>query len=580
MTEASEAVRPSRARDGKTAVVELHKIGKQFPGVRALHDVSLAIERGEVLGLVGENGAGKSTLIKILGGVYAAGSFTGDVVIDGRTQAFRSTRDARTAGIATVHQELALVPHMTVAENLMLGREPTRFGMVDTVRLQAMARDLLATVLGPDHGIDLGAPVSHLGVGVQQILEIARAMADQARVIILDEPTAALSDQEIARLFDLVRARRAAGVSFIYISHRLDEITALCDRVAIMRDGELVATVAGTAPTNDIVSHMTGKDLGDVHARGKTRTVGAPVLEVVGLAVAHPALANRRVVDGLSFTVHAGEVVALAGAMGAGRTATLSALFGAARSTVTGRIRVDGKDVTINSPIDAIAAGLALVPEDRKDAGLVLGLSVEDNLTMPAVATKRLSRFGIVDAARAAKAALAQFRDLVIKAPGLGAEVATLSGGNQQKIVLGKFLELSPRVLLLDEPTRGVDVGAKVEIYRLVEELVAKGHAVVLASSDLPEIVRLADRVLVLREGQLAGALGGDAITQLAIMHLAMGTTAAPVVHDVIVETLVPGDIAAIAAPPEGRAVTIGSLVADMRPSLQRPDLSSEGVIS
>jgi ribose transport system ATP-binding protein len=506
-------------------VIDLRNIGKTFPGVRALHDVSLTIERGEVLGLVGENGAGKSTLIKILGGVYA--QYAGDIAIDGAARTFASTRDARHAGIATVHQELALVPHMTVAENLLLGREPTRFGIVDTVRLQAMARDILEKTLGADHGIDITAPIAHLGVGVQQLVEIARALADYARVVILDEPTAALTDSEIARLFELVRARRAAGTSFVYISHRLDEIAALCDRVAVMRDGELVATVTGTTPTSVIVSHMTGKDLGDVHARRAARKLGAPVLEVTGLAVAHPALPGRRVVDPLSFTVHAGEVVALAGAMGSGRTATLSALFGAARSTVTGRIRIDGADAQIASPIDAIACGIALVPEDRKGAGLVLGLSIQDNLSMAAIATKHMA--GLVDAAGLEHAALVRFRDLVIKAPGLGAEVATLSGGNQQKVALGKFLELAPRVLLLDEPTRGVDVGAKVEIYRLIDALVARGHAVVVASSDLPEIVRLADRVLVLREGQLAGALEGDAITQLAIMQLAMGTEPAPV---------------------------------------------------
>jgi ABC-type sugar transport system ATPase subunit len=511
-------------------VIALENIGKTFPGVRALHGVSLAIGAGEVLGLVGENGAGKSTLVKILGGVYAHGTFTGEVLVGGAPRQFRSTRDARAAGIATVHQELALIPHMSVAENLLLGREPTRFGMVDVVKLHALARDILANVLGDDHGIDLAAPISHLGVGVQQIIEIARALADNAKLIILDEPTAALTDGEIERLFALVRARKAQGASFVYISHRLEEIAALCDRIAVMRDGELVDVVGRGASTAEVVTMMTGKELGDVHARRarapRTDIAGAetPALEVRDLTVAHPSLDDRRVVDGLSFAVRAGEVLALAGAMGAGRTATLSALFGVARSRVTGRVRLAGQDVTIRSPIDAIRAGLAYVPEDRKATGLVLDLSVQDNLAMSAVATKQLSRFGLVDHARAEQAALARFRDLHIKAPGLGAEVATLSGGNQQKVVIGKWLELAPRVLLLDEPTRGVDVGAKVEIYKLIEQLVAAGHAVVLASSDLPEIVRLADRVLVLREGRLAGELAGDAITQLAIMQHAMGT--------------------------------------------------------
>ena len=505
-------------------VVELRTIGKQFPGVRALHDVSLSIGPGEVLGLVGENGAGKSTLIKILGGVYPAGSYTGEVRVAGRPQAFRSTRDARAAGIAVVHQELALIPDMTVADNLVLGREPTRFGIVDRNRADAMAKGMLRAVLGDDaHAIDLATPIAHLGVGIQQILEIARALADEARVIVLDEPTAALTDGEIARLFSLVRARRAAGASFVYISHRLDEIAALCDRVAVMRDGELVGVVPNTTHTDDLVAMMTGKELGDVHApNARGAELGAPMLEVDGLRVAHPALPDRHVVDGLSFTVHAGEVVALAGAMGAGRTATLSALFGIARSTVTGTVKVAGAPVTLRAPADAIACGLAFVPEDRKAQGLVLGASVADNLALAAL--PRLSWFGIVDAARAEQAALARLRDLTIKAPGLGAEVATLSGGNQQKVVIGKWLELSPRVLLLDEPTRGVDVGAKAEIYKLIEQLTARGHAVLLASSDLPEVIRLADRVLVLREGRLAGSLARPSISQLAIMKLALGT--------------------------------------------------------
>ena len=321
-----------------------------------------------------------------------------------------------------------------------------------------------------------------------------------------------------------MRARKAAGTSFVYISHRLDEIHALCDRVAVLRDGKLVDVVE---PTVDLVPLMTGEAIPD-RRRARTRDTSAstsPVLEVANLHVAHPGLPGREVVDDLSFAVHPGEVVALAGAMGAGRTATLSALFGTARAGMRGTIRVDGKAVTIANPRDAIAAGFAYVPEDRKAMGLVLGLSVADNLALSALG--RMSRFGVVDGARAERSALSRLRDLSIKAPGLGAEVATLSGGNQQKVVIGKWLELAPRVLLLDEPTRGVDVGAKAEIYALVEDLTARGHAVVLASSDLPEVVRLADRVLVLREGRTAGTLDGDAITPLAIMQLAVGTVSA-----------------------------------------------------
>ncbi len=509
------------------AAAELRGISKTFPGVRALHEVTLAIAPGEVLGLVGENGAGKSTLVKILSGVYPAGTYAGQILVGGQPRAFHSVRAARAAGIAVVHQELALVPEMTVAENLLLGREPARWGLVDAARAEATAKALLETVLGADaRALPLDVPVGQLGVGVQQLLEIARALADDARVIVLDEPTAALTAGEIDRLFGLVRARRAAGAAFVYISHRLEEIAALCDRVAIMRDGELVEVVAGAASPDRIVEGMTGKQLGDVHTRASHRVIATdavPVLAVEHLAVGHPSLPGRRVVDDLSFRVHAGEVVALAGAMGSGRTATLSALFGIARTRVTGTIRVDGEAVAIGSPRDAIAARIALVPEDRKGAGLVLGLSVADNLGLATLASG--SPFGLVDEARAELAARARATELAIKMPVAdgSAEVATLSGGNQQKVVLGKWLALAPRVLLLDEPTRGVDVGAKVEIYRLVEALAAAGHGVVLASSDLPEVIRLADRVLVLREGVLAGELVGAAITPLAIMQLAVG---------------------------------------------------------
>ena len=513
-------------------MIELRDIGKTFPGVRALDGVTLAIQPGEVLGLVGENGAGKSTLIKILGGVYEVGSFTGEVLIAGKVQAFRSTLDARRAGIAIVHQELALVPEMSIAENLMLGREPVRFGMVDQAELEANARALLAPVLGAEaDALDFQAPVGELGVGVQQCLEIARALADRAKVVVLDEPTAALSEAESEKLFALIRERRAAGDSFVYISHRLEEIAMLCDRVAVLRDGALVDVVA---PGADLVPLMTGAGIPD-RARARARdTRTSTVLRIRNLRVAHPGLPGRFVVDGLSFEVAAGEVVALAGAMGAGRTATLATLFGCAKAGYAGSVEVDGKSIALPHPRAAIAAGFAYVPEDRKAMGLVLGLSVADNLALSALG--RLSKLGIVDGANVEHCALTRLREMSIKAPSLGAEVATLSGGNQQKVVIGKWLELAPRVLLLDEPTRGVDVGAKAEIYALVEDLTARGHAVVLASSDLPEVVRLADRVIVLREGKPAGELVGDDITPIRIMQLAVGTVAAVMAQEALGE--------------------------------------------
>jgi ABC-type sugar transport system ATPase subunit len=498
-------------------VVELRRIGKEFPGVRAVHDVSLDVAPGEVLGLVGENGAGKSTLIKILAGVYPAGSFRGELAVGGAVRRFRGTRDARRAGVAVVHQELALVPDMSVADNLLLGRELGWSGLVDAARTEAAATALLRRVLGDRAaGIDVTAPAGRLGIGVQQTIEIARALGEDARVIVLDEPTAALTEAEAERLFEIVRDRRAAGASFVYISHHLDEVLALCDRIAVMRDGRVVAVRRPDETSIDeLVAVMTGEELADAPARRPAP--GAAVLEVDALTIEHPARLGRPVVDRLSFEVRAGEVVALAGAMGAGRTATLSALFGLARARVTGQVRIDGRPARLADPARAIAAGLALVPEDRKGAGLVLDLSVADNLALAAVGG------GLIDPVAAEHAAQARVDQLRIKAPGVGAEVLTLSGGNQQKVVIGRWLDRRPRVLLLDEPTRGVDVGAKAEIYRLIEELTALGCAVVLASSDLPEVIRLADRVLVLRDGRLAGALDRGELTQAAILRLACG---------------------------------------------------------
>ena len=508
-------------------MIQLRDLGKEFPGVRALGGVSLSIERGEVLGLVGENGAGKSTLIKILGGVYAAGEYEGEIEVGGSVRRFTSTRDARAAGIAVVHQELSLVPEMSVADNLLLGKELTRWGVVDAAASEARAREILRRAAGAvGDTVDVTRPVGQLGVGMQQVVEIARALGDErahAAVVVLDEPTAALSAAEARQLFDLVRERRSSGASFVFISHHLDEVIELCDRVAVLRDGRLVAVreVAGIGK-EELVELMTGaverpraSGLGP-REEGLGRQAET-VLHVDGLTV-RKAGSAQVVVDGLSFEVRAGEVVALAGAMGAGRTATMSALFGLVNGSVEGEVSVDGKRVTVKEPRDAIRAGLALVPEDRKGAGLVLGLSVVENLGLPSHPAR------LVDGARLEKLASDRVKELRIKVPGLGAEVATLSGGNQQKVVLGKWLELAPRVLLLDEPTRGVDVGAKGEIYRLVEELTARGHAVLLASSDLPEIVRLADRVIVLRDGRPVGELGEGEISGLAIMKLAMGT--------------------------------------------------------
>lgn len=508
--------------------LELTAIRKWFGGVRALDGASLSAGGAEIHALCGENGAGKSTLLKVLSGVYRHGSFEGELTLDGAAQRFTSPADARRAGIAMVHQELMLVPALSVAENLYLGREPGRAGLVDDLALLSGARALLAR-----YGLaslDADKPVGELGIGLQQMVEIVRALAQDAKILILDEPTAALTSAECDRLHEWLRALRRAGTTCLYVSHRMDEIFALCDRITVLRDGRTAATFV-TAETSapQVIEHMVGRAVpqhrrdhagGDPYRGAETPGErAAPALEVRGLCL-HGVLTD------LSFQVAPGEVVAIAGAMGSGRTALLSTLFGAAHRRVDGEVRVHGALVRLRRPADAIAAGLALVPEDRKGQGLVLGLSAADNLTLPAVRAPNrglLERLGFVD--DLADQAEAERRIAALRVRGTApSETATLSGGNQQKIALGKWLgPVPPRVLLLDEPTRGVDVGAREEIYDLLDALRARGLAIVLASSDLAEVLRLADRILVLRDRKIAGELSGKTATENDIVTLSTG---------------------------------------------------------
>jgi len=507
-------------------VLRMRDLRKEFPGVLALDGVSIDVRPGEILGLVGENGAGKSTLIKILGGVYPTGTYTGSINFAGQKRRFSGAADSMAAGISIVHQELSLVPEMTVAENLSLGNEPRRFGLVDAVRMVEVAAKRLQRVGAT---FDPETTVSALGISEQQVVEIARALGNDAQLVVLDEPTAALSESEVRRLFALLGALRAKGTSFIYVSHHLEEIFELCDRIAVLRDGRLIDCL-DTADTNEahVVELMTGAELSELELAGrgsasKEDEPAATVLQVEHLSVETPRWRGRDPLRDISLHVRAGEVVALAGAMGSGRTALLSTLFGLARGKVRGRVSLNGELMHIAKPADAIGAGVAMVPEDRKARGLVLGMSVTHNLTLAALRGLTGVLVDPVDEESEARKAAKQ---LQLVAPSMDADVATLSGGNQQKVVIGKWLLTKPSLLLLDEPTRGVDVGAKAEIYRLIRGLVDDGMAVVLASSDLPEVVRLSDRVVVLRDGRVAGEVAQPDVSQRAIMQLALGGTA------------------------------------------------------
>jgi ribose transport system ATP-binding protein len=494
-------------------LVEVRGIGKRFPGVLALDDVSLAVAPGEVLAIIGENGAGKSTLLKILAGVQPPDS--GELRVDGEPVRFRGVEDALRAGIALIHQELNLADNLDLAGNVFLGREPRRLGLLDLAAMHREAAEWLARV-----GLDLdpATPLSRLPIGRQQLVEIAKALSTRARLLIMDEPTSSLSARETETLFRVVKDLRSQGVSVIWISHRLGEVRELADRVVVLRDGRNAGEITDRAEIEHdrMIRMMVGRDI-DRLARRPSHPPGEVVLAARDLRTpAHPGHA-------ISLEVRAGEIVGIAGLVGAGRTELLTTLFGITPA-VSGSVAVAGRVVTPRSPIEAISAGLALVPEDRKQQGLVLGLAVRQNMSLVALWPE--SRAGFVDFAGERRLAAELIPALAIKTPGDLQPVQFLSGGNQQKVVLAKWLAMKPKVLLLDEPTRGIDVGAKAEIYDLVHRLAGAGLAVLFVSSEMEEILSLADRVLVMHEGRLAGGLARGELTEENVMRLAAGGVA------------------------------------------------------
>ncbi len=516
--------------------LEMIDIDKRFGGVHALDRANLTAFDGEILGLCGENGAGKSTILKILSGVYPADSYGGEVRVRGQVQRLRGTADAQRAGIAMVHQELMLVPELSVAENLLLGREPGRFGLVDTPALEASARQMLERY-GFANEIDPTAQIGALGIGVQQLVEIVRALSHNGKILILDEPTAALTAREADRLMSWLRDLRTGGTTCIYVSHRMDEVFALCDRVTVLRNGRTAGSklMAETTPS-EIVELMVGRSIEDKPSGlAKPSSDARVTLELVDLTIGLPGTSRtvswpgpdeRLAVSNVSLKVREGEIVALAGAMGSGRTAILSTLFGGALGPVSGEIRIAGERVDIDSPQRAFALGLALLPEDRKGRGLVLDMSVAENLSLPWLASSDVMgsdvRLGLVDTNAEILMATKRIDELRIRGT-WNVPVGTLSGGNQQKVVLGKWLARPPRVLLLDEPTRGVDIGAREEIYSILNDLAARGMAILMASSDLVEVRRLAHRIIVLRHGRIVGELDPRTATEGSIVELSTG---------------------------------------------------------
>ncbi|MGP6172657.1 sugar ABC transporter ATP-binding protein [Corynebacterium sp. A21] len=487
-------------------VLQLDGVSKSFGPVTVIDHVSLDVRPGHVQALLGENGAGKSTLIKMMSGVYQPDG--GRILIDGSPTVLPNTRTAEAHGIATIHQELNLVPTMSVAENVMLGRTPKRFGLVDYRALRRQARAAL-DIIGVD--VSLDAKISELGIARQQLVEIAKALSMDARVLILDEPTAALTGHEIEQLFTVVDDLKAKGVGMVFISHHLDEIARIADSVSVLRDGKFIAEVPATTPEEELVRHMVGRDITDQFPRIALEQ-GAPLLQV-------DQLSSAGKFQNISFTVHAGEVVGLAGLVGAGRTEVIRAIAGA-DPVDTGTVQVSGKKLRNGNIAEAIRAGIGHVPEDRKAQGLVLDAAVVENLGLATLRSS--SHLGLADRRGQRRRAQDVAEKLRIRMAGIDQRIRDLSGGNQQKAVFGRWVLAGSTVLLLDEPTRGVDVGAKVEIYNIINEITAAGGAVLMVSSELPEVLGMSDRVLVMSGGRLAGELSAATATQDSIMALAV----------------------------------------------------------
>ncbi len=497
------------------ARLRMERITKHFGGVHALESVTFEAAAGEVHALCGENGAGKSTLMKILAGAIT--EFDGRILLDGRPVTFGGPRDAEDAGIRIIHQELNLVPDLTVAANIFLGRELRGWlRLIDDRAMEAKARRLFERLGTP---INPRARVGDLRIGDQQMVEIAKALAFDAAIVIMDEPTSALSDAEVDRLFRVIQDLRAAGTTVLYISHKMNEVFTLSDRVTVLRDGRFVARAAReeTEPSQ-VVRWMVGREIASLHF-DEQPSFGPPVLEVENLALPSPPDSGRPALADISFTLRSGEILGVAGLLGAGRTELLEALFGASASPPHGQIRLEGRFARFDSPGEAIAAGVALVTEDRKTLGLFDQLSVAENVTICHLSD--LATFGLVRPRAEGRAVDESIARLGIKTAGGEAPITSLSGGNQQKCILARWLLTNPKVLLLDEPTRGIDVGAKAEIYALMKRLAADGMAIMMTSSELPELLTVCDRILVLCEGRLTAELDRSEATEESIMHAA-----------------------------------------------------------
>ena len=499
------------------AILEMRSITKVFPGVRALDNVTMRVRRGDIHAICGENGAGKSTLMKVLSGVWAHGSYGGEIRFDGEEVQFSGIKASEHKGIVIIHQELALIPELSISENIFLGSEIVKNGLIDWDQARLRSIDLLARV-GLD--IDPNTPIKNLGVGQQQLVEIAKALSKNVRLLILDEPTSALNEEDSANLLDLMRGLKARGITQIMISHKLNEIAAVSDAVTVIRDGRTVETydvVAGEVDEDRIIRAMVGRPLDNRYPE-RTPSIGEVLLEVKDWTVESPVIPGRLVAKSSSFVVHRGEVVGFAGLMGAGRTELARSLFGHSYGTfLGGSVLLNGREPNLDSVQSAIAEGLAYVPEDRK----VLGLNLLDSIkaTIVSANLRSILKGGLLDLAKETTVANRYRDSLRIKTHSVDVGVTTLSGGNQQKVVLSKWMYTEPEVLILDEPTRGIDVGAKYEIYKLIHTLADQGQGVIVISSELPELLGICDRIYTICEGAITGNVRAADADQESLMR-------------------------------------------------------------
>ncbi|MCB9953453.1 MAG: sugar ABC transporter ATP-binding protein [Planctomycetaceae bacterium] len=495
-------------------VIDIQQVTKRFPGVVALSDVTFDILEGEFHSICGENGAGKSTLMKILSGVQT--EYEGEILVRGEVAHFRGTRDAEQAGISIIHQELNLVEQLSVAANIFLGRELTTGGFLNDREMEKQAAELfkqLECAIRPDQ------LVGELRVGDQQLVEIAKALSLKSDILIMDEPTSALTETEVERLFRVIERLQSQGVTILYISHKMEEVFRLSDRITVLRDGRHVQTLDRSETSARDISHlMVGREIENVHLGGE-RQPGEVILEVEELSLPWPGHAREWRLENVSFNLRAGEVVGIAGLMGAGRTELLETLFGARSERHTGEVRLDGERVRFRHPLEACNAGLAMVSEDRKRLGLFSLMSVRENITLCTL--PEVTSAGLISSSLEEQAAQESIKQLGIKTAGPEAPVVSLSGGNQQKCIIARWLRTNPKVLLLDDPTRGIDVGAKAELYRVIDQLCRDGLGILVTSSEMPELITLCDRILVLCEGRLTGELTRDEFSEQRIMELA-----------------------------------------------------------